>query len=400
MASLDEFTTVLAATGPAWATGAYDVVNEVSLNTYTLPHLLANKTAEETVQGGDQITDMIYLDLKPTYTRREVNPTVSYQNPQTGTIWRVPWSFAMAHVAWTKEEVGLNKETYTTKYRAQKYKDVIWLKYQNLWTDVCNGMEAEFWAPPDYGTMEADTVVGNIRVPYSIPTFVNQYPNGVPTLGWTGSNIMGIDAAANVKWRPQQVSYNTKAGSEGTDNLFYLFDAFAKMRQQVGFDKLPRHSEYAEGKTMPQAIFCSDWGERLYQRGLMENQDLFSGYGGEVRNDPAYPGPAYYGIPLVRLSTLNTATLYPGDTGYTAYQDEQFTTGIAIAGPRYYWINGEYLKLVVHSENYASLSAPFIPSAQPFSVVRVMDLWNNNICRSRRRHGIVYPVTTDVTKAL
>ena len=67
-------------------------------------------------------------------------------------------------------------------------------------------------------------------------------------------------------------------------------------------------------------------------------------------------------------------------------------------GPRYYFVNGEYLKFVVHSENYAVMTPVITPSDQPFSRVQVMDLWNNMICRSRQRQGILYPTTT-VTNA-
>lgn len=385
MAGFSEFTTLLNATGPAWLGSVDEVVNDVSRATYTQPHLTTGKASEIMIQGGDVIQDMVFLEITSSFTRYNPNPTVSYTNAQPGTPLQIPWSFAYATTGWTKQEASLNRDFMTRTARAQRYKRVIKMKYQNLWTDVCNKTELEYWATPDYGTMEAANTT-TPRVPYSIPVFINEWTNGLP-LGFEsatgGANtVETINGVTYSNWRNQTGTY---ADLDTAGNERALFAGFKRLRQLTQFDKLPKHADMGETQNKPHVIFMSSWGDRVFEHFMVVNQDTF--WGGDRGKDVAYNDLRYWNIPLVRIDALDSALLYP-NAGASAYASEATAD---LTGPRYYFVNGEYLVPFFHSENYASLGDPDTPSNQPFSVVQVMDMWNNLGCRSRRRQGILSP---------
>ncbi len=413
---LDEFTTLMASQGPAWARGPEVIVNDVVKNTYTLNRFVTGKNVMEMVQGGDQITDTIFLDAKSTFQRYNPNVEFTYQNPQTGTTWTVPWAFAAAHMSWTKHELGLNKDTTTKKYRAQRYKSVMWQKHQNLKTDISNSLEEEIWAQPDQVNMESSSPTSP-RVPYSIPVFINEFANGLPhttvdVSGATWTTVMGIDptVAGNEAWKPLQVGYAV-TNYTSASNVAPLFQALSAAFHKTSFDRLPYGSEYSDARTTPNFFATSLNGLTNFETALRVSQDLFSGMGKVGGQDPDYPGPKFRGKPLVYISELDTATIHSDGTNAVAEESASGVSGSHISltygsvgsniksavtgggvSSFYYAVSGLYMKCVVHSENYLVLTDPITPSKQPFSRVQVADIWNNFICRSRRRHAIVVPM--------
>lgn len=416
----EEFTQLLAFQGSAWMTGLDEMVNEMVLRTYTWPRIKAGKSMEDMVQGGDDIRDIIYMDLKSSW--RRVNPSVSldYDNHQVGTTWNVPWTFGVNHVSWAEQEADLNKEKFTGAYRTQSYKNVIRSKLQNLWTDTCNKIDGEFWAQPDAQLMEI-AAPSDPRVPYSLPVFINELSDasdptatgvtGLPSrtaADWSthASTVMGINPATKTKWQNQRESY----GTTGTPADFttaagsqVIFPAMSKMRYKVAFDRLPKHPEYSDKRTQPHVIITNLQGMANYEAALRLNQDTFRGVGLTSGQDPDYDKPTFNGIPLDYIAALDAAEIYPTGASevFAAWDSTANATntgGTGYAGPRYYFLNGDYMKMVIHQDHFLRLRDPFTPSNQPFNVVQVMDLWNNFICRSRMRQGILYP-TGDVVNA-
>lgn len=412
---LEEFTQLLASQGPAWMTSPEEMINEMVLRTYTWPRIKAGKSMEDMVQGGDQIQDMIYLDLKSAYQRINPNVSLDYDNFQTGTIWRVDWSFACNHVGWTDQEVDLNKENFTGTYRAQKYKTVIRQKHQNLWTDTCNKIDAEFWAKPNADLMEVTSPTAP-RVPYSIPVFINELSDasnptatgvtGLPSVtaaDWSASasTVMGINPASKTKWQNQRESYTFSTSTALT--AAGIFAPMSKLKYKVAFDRLPKHPEYSEKRTQPHVIITNLAGMANYEYALRTNQDTFRGVGMTSGQDPDYDKPTFNGIPLDYIAALDTAEIFP--TGalevlstWDSTANVTHAGSYGYAGPRYFFLNGDYLKMVVHSDHFLKLTSPFRPSNQPFSIAQVLDFWNNFICRSRMRQGILYP-SADTTNA-
>lgn len=425
---LEEFTTLMASTGPAWMTGPEKLINEAVRTTYTGNRIVAAGNMMDMVQGGDQITDTIFLEEVSDFERYNPNDEFSYTNPQTGVTWTVPWAYAKASMSWVKQELGHNVESMGRKYRAQVYKRVMWQKHQNLWTAVNNAIEDEFWARPHEVRMENSAPTGP-RKPYSIPCFVNEFADGLPTAivdsggdAWT--SVMGLSAAdsGREKWRCYQAcaltggttsadqSDPTYPNDEGytfanTSALAGagIFPTFSKAWWRLRFDRLPKKPEYSDPTSSPQVIWCGIQGITNYEWALRTNQDEFRGMGSLSGSDPAYPGPKFRGTPIEVISGLDSALLY--STGADNVTEEgadvdgnDDDTSVFATGPRYYFINTEYLKFVTHADNYCVLTDPIRPSKQPHSRVQVMDLWNNVICRAPRRLGIVSPAA-DTTNA-
>jgi hypothetical protein len=373
---------------------------------------------EEMLDGGDSITDMIYMDLKSGWERIDPNASLDYDNFQTGTIWTVQWSFACNKVSWTEQEADLNKDKFTGKYRTQAYKKVIRQKYQNLWTDTCNKVDGEFWAQPKADLMEI-AATSDVRVPYSIPVFINENSDasnptatgvtGLPSpvaADWStfSSNVMGIPPATKTKWQNQREAY-VSANFTVAATAAVIFAPMSKLMFKVSFDRLPKHPEYSDKRTSPHVILTNLQGMANYENALRLNQDRFLGVGKQSGQDPDYNKPTFGGIPLDYIAALDTAAIYPTGSNTGAYgawdldSNATHTGGVGYTGPRYYFVNGEYFKFVAHSDHFFRLSEPFKPSNQPFTIVQVMDLYNNIICRSRQRQGILYPTTTDTVNA-
>jgi hypothetical protein len=423
---LDEFTTLMGSQGPAWMRGPEVMINENVRTSYTGNRIVAAGNMQDMIQAGSKITDRIFLENQSDYKRYNPNDEHTYPQPQTGTTWEVPWAFAFASASWTKQDIGLNAQSMGKRYRAQMYKRVMRQIHQNLWTGVCNGIEDEFWARPHYAEMEGSTP--SVRKPQSIPCFVNEFSDGIiPAIVDQGStawtSIQGITRAAsdNSKWQCYSVGGGAGAKAQSSGYLYDetastmpweatgIFKVFNEAYWNLRFDRLPMKPEYSDKKSSPQVIWTSIKGTVLYENALRQSNDYLRGMGKATGSDPAYPGPSYNNIPLEVISQFDDvgngthgALLYSDGTEACDEQgrnaDGSVGTTLSIIGPRFYWINTEYLKFVTHEENYCTLTKPFTPSKQPGTRVQVMDLWNNTVCRSPRRLGVVGP-NADVTYA-
>jgi len=380
--------------------GPERLINENVKTTYTGNRIIAASNMSEMVQGGTHITDTIYLNEKGDFGRYNPNDELDYANAQTGTTWTVPWAFAKASMSWTKQELALNKQIHGKKYRTLRYKSVMYQKHQNLWTAINNGIEEEFWAAPHRSRMESGAVVDGARKPYSIPVFINEEADGLPDatidqggIDWADAGtVMGISRTVEDKWRSQTETYGFDATSATT--MATIFPAMTKLWWKLRFDKLPKKPEYAEKTSSPQVVWCSVQGITNYEAALRANQDTFRGVGKSSGQDPAYDAPTFRNMPLEVISELETALLYRTGTGGAAGVELEGTSlggAVVESGPRYYFMNAEYLKFITHSEAYCTLTEPMTPYKQPHSRTQVADLWNNTVCRAPRRLGMLTP---------
>lgn len=389
--TLDQFTTFWESTGPAYKTGLKEMVNEAVKNTYTFPRLQRAHAVEDMIQGGSQIKDRIFLSLVSTAERINPDAELSYINPQTGTDWTAPWSILVAHTSWNKWELGLNGGQLSEGAKVHLFKTVRRQKFQNLYTDIHNKIDSELWAPPDESTMESTT--SNALAPFSIPTFVTEDTGGVPLdeedgAAWDGGAVQGITVSGTT-WDNQRASYTLDEDSTIANeaNGEQVFEAMSRVMHLCRFDRLPKNPEYSDKETSPHFIACSLNGITIYEGLLRLNQDEFR----VGRQDPDYNKPMFRGVPLDYISELDTATLY--DSGSSTLVDEENAN---VIGPRYYFLNGEYLRCVFHEDSYFEMEPVITPEKKPFNRVQIVDVTNNLVCRSRQRQGIVYPgATTD-----
>lgn len=369
--ALSTFTDFVDTTGPSFLTSAEDVVNEACKNNYLLRRFLRGQGPSETIQGGSSIKDSILFDEESTFQYYEPNQTFTWENPQVIENWEIQWRFCVDHMAYTDAEVELNVGTGLARAaRHTAYKRLKRIKEQRMWTSILNGMEDALFAVPSTGAMEATTGTR----PYSLPAFVNEESNGLYS-GFT--TVQGLNPSTYSKWVPQQKTY----GETAVDNADNIISKMDELFLDVQFTPPPSHQEYFDDPSLnAMFIACSKAGQRIYTQLLRSSQDTFVT---ASRQDPAYQSPKYAGIDLVHAPKLDEYAGYTGGDGTELGATKQ--------GPRYYFINGNYMKFVFHTTRYMYQHPAMRHPNQPFTTIVPVDSWYNFVCRSRQRQGILSP---------
>jgi hypothetical protein len=431
---IQTFNDFMAATGPTYLTSADAVINEAVKNTYAFSRLLKDKTSEATVQGGNEIRDVIMFDDASTYDHYLPNETFNWRNNQVLDTIKCPWRFSLDHMAWTDHEVELNAgEGSGRDYVKSQYKRLKRQKEQRMWTSLLNGFENDLWATPFGNSSEMEGAGG--KLPYSLPSFITEVPDfnnafgvrgGLP-LGWStlmqlANNASNSDVAGEDRWTNQISYYDPGAtnpnlamsaftgihnprvdGQTFSATIGGLMTAFDEMFLKCEFVPPSTKQEYFEKPTLNrQMILCSRLGINQYKQALRASNDTLVSY-----QDAAYTNPTFSGIELMYCSNLDTAAIFPklasGTTQRTAYSTDivagSQTAGatetdslVIDPGARYYWVNGNYLTPIYHSRRFFTKHEVMKHPNQPFTYVQVVDCWWNLFCNSRQRHGIVAPL--------
>jgi hypothetical protein len=384
--ALSTFNDFMDNTGPSFLTGATDIVNEAVKNNYLLRRFMRGKGPSETIQGGSTIRDSIMLDEKSTFQYYQPNETFAWQNPQTLDQWDLDWRFSVDHMSWTDHEIELNTGGQGRNARHSTYKEIKRSKEQRLWTSLFNGMEDALFRVPNYSEMEDSTGTR----PYSLPAFINDQGStladaaGTGKIGtWATDKLQDIEPS-KLKWQNRVATYsNTTQG---------LLSSFDELFMALQFQPPPSHQEYFENPTMnARFIACSRLGLKAYIHALRSNQDTFVT---ASRQDPSYMKPQYAGHDLEYVAELDTIGVYgkqTGDASVAAGTSTESAGSSAHKGPRYYFIDGNYLKFVFHTTRYFYTHPTMKHPNQPFTTVMPVDCWHNFICRSRRRQGLLVP---------
>jgi len=392
--ALSVFNDFMKATDSAVLTNADHITNEAVKNNYLLRRFMKGRGPEEVLQGGKTIKDQIMFDEDSTFEYYQPNATFTWQNPQVLEEWEIQWRFCVDHMSWTDHEIELNAGGgLSSKARHAVYKRLRKVKEQRLWTSLINGVDNSLFAAPEADAMEA---AGGTK-PYSIPAFINEASNGLYVGdGGTWSTKMGIDptATGKTKWKPKTATYavGNHGGLASHDNTQGILAAFDNMYLSVKFSAPPTKQEYFENDNLyRQFIACSKKGITDYGAILRLQQDRFA----VSPQDPAFIKPTYAGIELEYVSDLDTAALYR-DADDNSNHAEGSTYAVAASGaptygPRYYWINANYLKPVFHTKRYMHRHDVMTHPNQPFTHVQPVDCWMNLVCQSMQRQGIVSP---------
>ena len=389
MASLNDFGDFMKSTAPAWASSQEAFVNELQERNYPLARFLKGRDTSETFQNGERIKDGIILDAAGTFQMIDPETESVWSNTQTLSEWQIPWRFAQSHMTWTAQEVELNEGS-----SAAVWKRVKKIKQTGLANDVVNGMNAKLFSRPSYSKMESFTAAPG--EPQSIPALVNEYANGLWAPGTAASpaiadtynagTIQGISPTTKTRWQPTRKSYANfdAAPTAGTTNLLMAFD---DIFLDLQFRQPGTMNEYFESTDMfRQVIYCTKDGIVKYKKLLRDANDV------QVtpsRQDPAYVNATYAGIPLERAPQLETELLYGTSTALVPANEASQTN--SISGPRYYWINANYMKMAFHSNYYFKYLDVFSPERNRTKYVMPIQTWFNLYVTSRRHHGVVYP---------
>jgi hypothetical protein len=390
------FNDFVEATGPTYVTGPEDLVNDAQLRTYSFKYLTYGDTGnKKMIQGGSDIRESVVFQDNGTFRFRLPGEIRDWENPQRLQKVKAFWRFSDVHMAWTRQEILLNDRIKygTAEAKFHAYVDLRNEKELLMWTAKWNGMEQQLWVQPVVEDQEAEAG----REPYSIPAFVNEFTNGLfdplaagETVWTTVEGLDPTNTADNIdEFVPQQRTYDAVAANDD-GNIISIFDM---MWKDVRFEQPPSMQEYFDNPAYNrQCIFTSRVGQSAYQQLLRQSQDAFVVAG---RQDPSYADPMYYGIPVKWVEQLDTATLY----GNPASNDVVAESAADSIGPRFYWLNTQYLYPVFHDEMYFEKDEVTRHHNDPDTFVCPVATWYQILCTSRRRQGIVSP-SADVYASL
>lgn len=383
--ALNEFADFTEATGPTYVTGPKSMVVEALRNTNYFGRLAnGDHNGVKIIQGGADIRESIVFQHNQTGETYQPGQSHDWKNPQRLRKILANWRYTMVHMSWTEQEILLNdKISYGDEdTRFQQYVDIRNEKELLMWAAKWELLEDLLWAEPDLAAMEGEGE--GFTEPYSIPVFINEDTNGLfarhPSGTWTV--VEGIDPTAtyaNSRFTCQQNTYSSKvAGAD--DNILGAFD---ETIEDVKFEIPPMHQQYWEDPRLnKQMILTTKVGKKACRVLLRAGQSHYV-VGGQ---DAAYPNPMYENIPIQRVSTLETATLY--DDGASDNTTEALAD---LKGPRFYWVNGNYLFPVFHREKYFTKGEVTKHHNVPDTWVCPVATWYNVICTSPRRQAIVSP---------
>lgn len=377
--ALPSFTDFFTNTGPAFLTGVNEVINEAQKQTYVLGKLLKGRGMDEVVQGGRTIDDTIMFESGGTYAHYDPNDTFQWRNPQLTTQISVPWRFSIAHMSWTDQEVELQvSDGMSAKGAGQVYKRIKRIKEQSMWTDMLNGMENDLWRAAQNAQDNMEGNVANVtHMPYSFGAFITENTTDYHETGW--STIETVDPATQSGWRNRVRTYDYDDPFDADGDRDGLIHAFDNMFLDVQFESPGTKEEYFTKVNLNRQMICASFaGVNMYKDFLRQSNDRLVS-----PQDGAYNDPAYSGIPVKGISTLNTAAIY----GSTPAVELSATPD----GYRYWWINGNFVKPVFHSRRYMEVHDPMRHPNQPFTTIVPTDTWWNLLCRKRTACGIVAP---------
>lgn len=405
--ALANFNDFMLITGPAILTPPDQLLNEAVSQSYSLPRFLRGRDMAEVLQSGDRILDDVMFDESNTFQTYQPNEEFTWAQPQVVTQQAIDWRFTVDHMSWTDHEVILNINANSTRaFQMVQYKNLKRKLEQRCFTSIVKGAETKLWqlasnqTGATYATADMETNTGT--EPYSIPNIISDDPTNYHAGGW--STIASIDPATESKWRNQRHTYDFDDPDDTDGDNDGLIDAFDNMWSKTHFMPPTGLGDgYFEPAIFRQVIFCSRAGQTLYKRLLRAANDTLVS-----KQDAAYNSPTFGGIDVVYISQLDSGTTTNGGTGhifdrsstdgsYVELYDEDGNNAAgtavtnAVDGPRFWWVNGNYLKMIWHAERYFERIAPYKLERQPFTTVAPVDSWFNMFPCSRQRQGLVSP---------
>jgi len=389
------------ATGPLYINDPMSVINDAQRNnTYSFGALMGGERGmKKMIEGGSEVRFATYFESGNRTRFHQPGATQNWTQPQKLVHGRANHRYLITDMAWTLQEI-MHNEKLRYGSEGERFQEYVRLKRhyeQVMWTDKWDFMEEHIWSEPDFTEMESSTG-GERGEWYSVPSFINEYTNGLFNNSGSGgtawTTVHGIDPSTATllqnRYNIQTAVYSNEVVSN-TEIVksTNILGAFEKMWKKVHFEMPPMKGEfYSNPAYNNQQIFCSPEGQTAYTILLRSFQD---NYVIDTRQDPAYPDPCFNFIPVKYVNTLTTATLYPNNTTYASSTDNVAESAAGYVGPRYYWINSNYLYPFFHEEMFFRVEKVREHFNDPDTFVQPVRTWGNLKCTSRRRQGLVSP---------
>lgn len=381
-------------TGPIFLSDDRRIINDVSRRSYMLGKFLKGKPANHVLQGGSEIRETIYLDPKRTFRMFNRGDDITWQNPQKDVVMKYPWRFGLDELVWDEFEYITQTDGLSGSQLKVKYKDMAFSKKQRSWESNVDGVESKLFQSPAGASMFAEMEGGGDgSEPYSIPVFVNEQAgsNGRFDSNWT--TIADINPATYSAWDNKRRTYNYTDMADTGNNGTGLFNAFDRISMDIGYRRPGIKDEFFEsgsgygdgslGGDPNFIIACSLEGKAELMRLHRQSNDSLI-----TPQDASHPRPAWNGTPIEDIDSLDTAALYSdGSTGFVS----ELSDSAAKKGPRYYFLNCQYLNVFFHREKYFKMEPEKDPERKVGVRIIPIQTWFNVTCTSRRRQGLVSP---------
>lgn len=383
-------------TGPFIYSSPTEMINDAMRQKTMFKWLMKGRKASDVVQGGQYIQDVIMLRDKATAENYTPGDPGTPQQPQVQTTQTEYWRWSRDHMAWQDEVVELNAGQLSNKARFQRYKDYKRQLNQQFWTSYLGFMDSKFWATPhgsaNYAAMEGATGTEQ----KSILSFITENNTTYAPIGWT--NIHGVAAnTTNYTNQIRRYDYNDLRDANKRNNG--LLDAFQRMHNDLMWQAPGMHDEYfTESDGRRCGIFTSKFGHALACKVLREENQLLRK--GPRDNDPGIEGPQFLGAEIEFHPDLDTVLAYPVNGTYyaemssslgTSWSYTNSTTHDYARGPRFYFLDWNYLRAWFNDEFYFKMGDPITHMNTPGTyAVWARTAWNL-FCRSRKRLGVVGP---------
>lgn len=394
------FNNFVESTGPAYIKPPEEVINDAQLHrTYSIASLMAGDRGKKMMyDGGSEIRFATFYETGGRTRFHQPGATQTWAQPQKVVHGRAAHRYAISDMSWNLQAAEHNLGSTPDFQRYFNYKAQL---EQMAYTDIWDFLESHVWSEPDATEMET-LAGGDQGKMYSIPAFINEYTSGLYNRGGGAgtafSTLHGIDPTSTDKgqnrFTHQTAVYSNSNTLATQDSTSSILGAFEKMWKKVHFEKPPSNGDaYSNPAYNNQQIFTSEQGQTAYASTLRAFQDQFVIEG---RQDPAYPDPAFNFIPVKYVSALGTATLYPNHTTPESATDNVAENGSVTGtrvGPRFYWINSNYLHPFFHKDYFFARGGVREHFNDPDTFVVPIRVWGNLMCTSRIRQGLVSPST-------
>lgn len=371
-------------------------INDVSRDTYITGELIVGRNKKQLMKSGPKLKDRIYLEQGQRLHTYTPGRKGNVSNPQTHTNHESHWAAFKVDMTWTEaEEVfNVNAGAYSKDGMTDHLKSVMKQKEQDTYSGANEGLDDLMFAVPNAGTMEHTNTSNEDATVRSIPSFINEEPNGLYAgydLTGTFTSIQGIDPTEKENWKCQQYAYdNHNDNYDNPDINDNLLSIMSKTKRRTEFNRAKTPFPSAGEEKTPVSMMIVVTSSHGYDR--MENayRNSPENFMTVSPTDPTYGQITIGGRPLIEYTQLDDLTLYPHASESAELVSCNDENGARI-GPRYYFINCRYI-------------APYFREDKFFQKRKVRELdgtvggfwcpivlWMQMWVHSLRRHAIVYP---------
>lgn len=357
-------------------------------NYRTLYYLFGGRPMADLIKAGSDVRARLFDNATATAGFYDVATADHEPQIDENGVWAIAyWCAHMAKTSYKEEVLAVNSGGWTEGSVAEEtMTQELWSKYQELMTVLYNSWSDAFWAVPDKATMAGSSPTK----PHSIPAFLNAFTNslfqetpGTSSTYWTAVNT--VDPTVTTRYVPDLETYGAGGAGFTPNNSANLIPAMAKAFRKTSFEPPPTNKEYFDPEhesTFDSSggfVACSAEGigrvETLYQNSQHRWADF---------NDPSN-NPRYSGVQYVYEERLDDAALYL-NTATTGLTTELLAD---LTGPRYYGVNGKYMKMYFHRAKFMEMLDPFREHLTTWT--QGINSLGTLLCPDRSKHFLVSP---------